>query len=173
MADQEQVDGNPKLAGGLTRRRRRHVGGRTGAVAIGSAERVGAALALRKQGYDYATIGEALDPPVSRQAAHKMVASALQALVTDSAEELRSLMAGRLEDLLVGLWPFALKGDGEAIGNVLRILDRQAKLFGLDKAGKVEVSGRDGEPLKVETTIRRIERVIIDPPLIDVPALTH
>ncbi len=167
MMDEEQVDDSTKSEGRLTRRRRRHVEGHTGAAAITTAERVGAALALRKQGYDYATIGEALDPPVSRQAAHKMVATALQALVTGRAEELRSLMASRLEDLLIGLWPLALKGDGEAIGNVLRIFDRQAKLFGLDRAGKVEVTGRDGEPLKVETTIRRIERVIVDPRPLD------
>lgn len=104
-----------------------------------SSERKAEALALRKQGYDYATIGRTLEPPCTPQNAHKLVASALRELVPDQAAELREMMGARLDDLLIGVWDRALKGDTFAIGDAMKIMERQARLQGLDAPQKQEV----------------------------------
>lgn len=132
---------------------------------IVSAKRKAEALALRKQGYDYRTIGETLKPRCSAQGAHKLVTTALRELVPDQAAELRDMMAAQLDDLLVGVWEHALKGDTIAIADAMRLLDRKAKLFGVDAPARVALEGRDGGPIQSEATVtvRRIERVIVDP----------
>lgn len=162
MTEREQVDETPKSGGRLTALRLRRAGGHTSAAKITTAERTSTALALRRQGCDYATIGAALDPPVSRQAAHKMVTTALRMVPAAVADEECALLAEQLRSLLSGLWPRAIEGDREAIIWVLRIFERQAKLFGLDRPARGGVTGRDGDVLELSA---HIERVIVDPSL--------
>lgn len=130
-----------------------------------STERKAEALALRKQGYDYATIGQTLKPRCSPQNAHKLVKSALAELVPDQAAELREMMGSQLDDLLTGVWEKALKGDSFAISDAMKILERKARLFGVDAPSRVAVEGKDGGAIRTEAEVKitRIERVIVDP----------
>lgn len=53
--------------------------------------------------------------------------------IAESAQDVRQMQDERLNDMLVSLWPQAMRGHRGAIDRVLRIMDRRAKLWGLDK----------------------------------------
>lgn len=53
----------------------------------------------------------------------------------------------RLDALLEAVWPDAQTGDLRAVETVLKLMDRRAKLNGLDMPVKAEVSGPEGGAL--------------------------
>jgi hypothetical protein len=70
--------------------------------------------------------------------------------VNESADALRDLQDERLNRLLAGLWNQAATGDVAAVDRVLKIMERQARLHGLDAPTRTEVSGADGAPIQVQ-----------------------
>jgi len=74
--------------------------------------------------------------------------------------EMRELHRQRLEVALTAIWPDVVKGDLEAIKVMLKILERDAKLYGIDAPVKteVEVTSYDGNLLRQRT--REIVRAI-------------
>lgn len=109
-----------------------------------AAERRVQALELRKAGATYRQIGAMLG--VSGVQAYRDVARALEALAVEEhsrADELRALEDARLDDILIVLWPRVKHGDIEAITTTLRLMERRAKLWGLDSPGeqRVDVGG--------------------------------
>lgn len=95
------------------------------------------ALELRKAGRTYREIGKEIG--VSHEAARKLVERGMQALrdlSKESCEEWRALETERLDALWAGLWPSASTGDTQAVSQALRVMERRAKLLGLDLAGK-------------------------------------
>lgn len=113
------------------------------------------ALELRKAGASYAQIAEVLG--ISRSAAHKAVARALDkviAEVRENADRLRALELERLDHLSRELWRQALKGHLGAIDRLLKVMERRAKLLGLDAPTKADIQG--------EQVIRIIEEVSED-----------
>ena len=77
--------------------------------------------------------------------------------------EMRELHRQRLEVALTAIWPDVVKGDLEAIKVMLKILERDAKLYGIDAPVKteVEVTSYDGNLLRQRTreiiqTIREV-----------------
>ena len=89
------------------------------------------ALELRMRGLTYADIASQVGY-ASPSGAHKAVRAALEAEALMAASEVRDLLVMRLETLLQGIWDAACRGDLQAIDRVLRVLDREAKLLGLD-----------------------------------------
>ena len=67
--------------------------------------------------------------------------------------EMRELHRQRLEIALKAIWPQVLQGDFEAIKLMLKILERDAKLYGIDAPIKteVEVTSHDGNLLRQRT----------------------
>lgn len=110
------------------------------------AEKVRKAIELRKAGATYEKIAEALGYE-NRSGAYKIVISALRDLVQEPARELRTLEAERLDSMTLALWARAQKGDLAAIDRLLRIMERRARLLGLDLPLAIDVGGR--EPLTV------------------------
>lgn len=105
------------------------------------------ALDLRCAGASYRLIGETLD--VSRQQAHRDVTRALRNLAKlseEDAEAMRTLEEYRLNKMLRGLWPAALKGHQGAVDRVLRIMDRRARYLGLDAPKALDIKS-GGKPL--------------------------
>jgi hypothetical protein len=98
--------------------------------------------------------------------AHAAFKRALDRIKDESlAEEMRTLHKARLEAALVAIWPEVQKGNLQAIYRMLKILDRDAKLYGLDMPTKteVEVTQYDGVILRERTreiisTIRAARR---------------
>ena len=101
---------------------------KAGAIA---AERQRQALDLRRAGATYEQIARTLGYR-SFSGARKAVQSGLKTSLREPADELRQLMADRLDTALRAIWPQVVAGDYDAIATMLKIETRRAKLFGLD-----------------------------------------
>jgi len=110
---------------------------------IKTTEKTLKALTLRKKGFNYTEIGEELG--CARQTACRYVLSELEILADkcrEEAEHVRALELQRLDDLYTKAWDLVDAGGSEtAIDRCLRIMERRAKLLGLDAAQKVDVNG--------------------------------
>lgn len=94
---------------------------------------------LRLAGLTHRQIGAQLG--VAPSSAYKRITHALAEInrqVSESADELRTLEACRLNELLNALWVRAIGGDEKAIDRVLRIMERRARLLGLDAPTRTE-----------------------------------
>lgn len=117
-------------------------------------ERAQAAVALRLKGETYGEIGKALG--ISAPSAYRAVARSLKRVIaktSEDADELRTLELQRLDKLLLALWPRASKGNDAAVDRVLRVMERRAKLKGLD--APVQVSGPGGGPIEMADVSER------------------
>jgi hypothetical protein len=104
------------------------------------------ALGLRKAGLSYAAIGKEIG--VCRQRAYQLVVEAMDAMRAECAEEaeaVRVIELERLDALWVGNYPAAVSGDSSAINSALKIMERRARLLGLDAPTKVAPTTPDGE----------------------------
>ena len=105
---------------------------RTTAKHILIAERDAKAMRLRKAGHEYATIVRECGFN-SIQAAHLAIRRRLDELPKQAAEELRTVMQERLEEMFLSIYEEVKDGNHGAIDRALRILERQARLDGLDR----------------------------------------
>lgn len=115
---------------------------------IAAAERHRQALDLRKAGASYRAIAAKLgyDSPSS---VHKAVAAALRRITEEPAAEVRTLELERLDALTIALWPQAAKGHLGAVDRLLRVMERRAKLLGLDAPERVAMSGDFTETVRL------------------------
>ena len=107
------------------------------------------ALELRCAGATYWNIAQALGFR-SKGSAHRAVERALQAeigSVSDIRERYRRTQIARCQRLVRATWPAALKGDLGAISVVVKILEREARLLGLDAPATMSVSVRTHDHL--------------------------
>lgn len=104
---------------------------KTSQKAIDTAERRRKAVEYRKAGLNFQTIADQLGYK-SASGAYRAVRAALLAAVREPTEELIALEVARLDDLLRGIWADARTGDLDKLDRVLRIMQRRAKLLGLD-----------------------------------------
>lgn len=102
----------------------------TSATRIAQAERRTQYVNLRKAGYTYERIAAHFG--VTRQAVYSGVKKALDEIKAEGVPELRALENERLDDMLRAIYAQAVKGDTGAIDRILRIMERRAKLWGLD-----------------------------------------
>ncbi len=112
-------------------------------------------MELRKLGLTYQQVGDQLG--VTPGGAHKMVVAALRKLneqTLESAADLRRLETERLDQLLVAIASKARQGHLGAVDRVLRIMQRRARLWGLDMPLRVhaetehEVHQRPSKPVE-------------------------
>ena len=68
----------------------------------------------------------------SPSGAYEAVRAALDSDAGVAAGEIRKLHMARLETLLGAVWDAASRGDLRAIDRALKVLDREARLLGLD-----------------------------------------
>lgn len=94
-------------------------------------ERHVAALKLRREGKTYAEIATELKFN-DKAAAHKAIMSELERAVKEPTEAVMALELERCDALIAAAWPDAMAGDPKAIHAILRVMDRRAKLLGLD-----------------------------------------
>lgn len=98
---------------------------------IALAEKERRALELRKGGATYNRIAQALGYSDEGGAA-KAVKRALADTLQEPAAEIRRLEAERLDAMQSALWPAALSGKWPAVDRCLAIMERRARLLGLD-----------------------------------------
>jgi len=110
---------------------------------IRTTEKTLKALELRKRGMNYTQIGEKLG--CARNTACRYVLSELENLADKCREEavhVRDLELQRLDDLYLIAYRAIIDGyDLAGIDRCLRIMERRAKLLGIDAAAKVDVQG--------------------------------
>lgn len=114
---------------------------------VTAAARRAEALRLRAAGKTYAEIACALC--INESSAWRLVQREFDRLNADTretAEQIRQVECARLDALHAALWPTAKTGNTQAIFAVLKVMDRRAKLLGLDSPAKVDFgdSGRTG-----------------------------
>ncbi len=109
-----------------------------------AAERRKQALELRKSGATYQVIADQLGYK-TRDSARKAIYSALKDITRESAEDVRTLEIARLDALMLALWPKARQGNETSVDRILRIMERRAKLIGLDSPTKIAPTTPDGQ----------------------------
>jgi hypothetical protein len=95
------------------------------------------AIKLRRTGATYAEIAAALgykEHTGARDAVQRGMRKALQ----EPADELRELEAARLDAAQAAIWPDVMLGETKAVLSLVRIMERRAKLLGLDQPIRVQ-----------------------------------
>lgn len=112
---------------------------------INTAERRTLVFELRKAGMTYRQIAEAVRNQLGSDVLPKgwderyaykdvkRVTDRLARHLALQAEELRELELARLDEMQSGLWACARSGDVKAVGAIIRIMQRRARLQGLDQ----------------------------------------
>lgn len=107
------------------------------------------ALELRKAGLTYEKIAEALG--IAKSYAHEIIMKGLESIKEDIKTDASSLVAlevERLDALLRSLW--ANKDNPRHADTILKIMERKAKLQGLDAPTRIEQSGVGGNPIQLQ-----------------------
>ncbi len=110
-----------------------------------AAERKQQIIQLRRDGHLLTEIGEKVG--VSPQYCHRVIVNYLDKMNEEmraDAAQLQMLEHERLERMLKAVWPDAMAGKLSAIDRVIKILEREAKLLGLDAPTKVAPTSPDG-----------------------------
>lgn len=105
----------------------------TSARRMAAAAKCQAAVELRRSGMTYEAIAEQVG--CSRALAFKYVKATLDKVIAQTAEAAAAVLRlelDRLDLLLAALWGDALVGNVAAVDRVLKIMERRAKLLGLD-----------------------------------------
>lgn len=121
------------------------------------------ALELRIAGKNFREIGLAMG--FSEQRAHQLVSEELIRLNAERSEaavEVKRLELERLDALLAGVWEKAKGGDGPTIDRVIAIMQRRAKLQGLDAPTKSVVAGSGAFPPLEELSDDELNRIAQD-----------
>lgn len=101
-------------------------------------DRQAKALALRKAGIGYQEIAAELGY-AGPAGAYKAIQTALRKTIQEPADEVRSLELARLDSMLRAIWTRILDGNDYAIDRGLKIMERRAKMLGLDAPTKVNI----------------------------------
>jgi len=124
------------------------------------------AWTLRMSGLTFAEIGS--DMGITAQASYKLVKKEIDAYRIQHIEEIenaRTLEAERLDALTAGLWKKAVSGHHGAINCMLKIMERRAKMLGLDGPIKIAPTAPAGDkPYDGTATtaelLSRLDRII-------------
>ena len=113
---------------------------------------------LRTEGYVWREIAQIVS--MSTAGVYKAYNRAMTRVIAPSIEEHREMELDRLDILQRTYWQPAVNGNLRAADYVLRVIDKRAKLLGLDAPLKVqaEVVTYDGSDLDAE--VERVARLI-------------
>lgn len=111
------------------------------------ADRDRQALELRIAGVDYDTIAQRFGYS-GRGHAYAEINKLLTARAAEPREELRTIELDRLDKLMLAIWQQARQGNHAAIDRVIRLMERRARLAGLDAPLRQEISGPDNGPIE-------------------------
>jgi hypothetical protein len=109
-----------------------------------SRQRQAQALELRKAGATYQVIADQLGYK-TRDSARKAIFAALDNITRGPAEDVKAMEILRLDSMLMALWTKARQGNEFSIDRVLKIMERRARLVGLDAPTKIAPTDPTGE----------------------------
>lgn len=121
------------------------------------------ALELRLAGASYRQI--AVSVGASLKTVYLDVQRMLREYASEPAEQVRNAELGRLDRLLLAHWPAAVKGDYRATATVLSIMDRRARLLGLDAPLRIDLTAwvrrlAEEEGLDPEQAVQDAEAIV-------------
>lgn len=121
------------------------------------------AMRLRLAGATYRQI--AASQWCSRQEAYRRVQRAIREYAAEPATTVRDLEVARLDALLMGHWQPAVAGDPRHTQIVLQIMERRARLLGLDAPARINLTAqiRDlaiREGLDPDQAVRDAEAIV-------------
>ena len=103
------------------------------------------AMEMRLAGKSYETIASELEY-ASKSGAYKAVMSAIKKTLQEPADELRKVEAERLDAMLAVLWD--KKDKPLYVDRILRIMERRARLLGLDAPTRQDITS-DDKPIPI------------------------
>ena len=112
---------------------------------IAAKERRTVALKLRLAGLQFKEIGRQLG--CSRQRAAQLVMGEIAIIAEQNAElaaQVRDIELVRIDAIQSGIWGQATTGHLGCIDRVIRLMERRAKLLGLDAPEQIELGGQRG-----------------------------
>jgi hypothetical protein len=109
--------------------------------ALNAHDRIMKALQLRMAGSTYNDIAEALGYS-SKTTAFHAVTNALRKAKQEPCEGVRALEIERLDAIFLPMYVKAKHGDYGAVDRCIRIMERRARLLGLDAPEKQEIETR-------------------------------
>jgi hypothetical protein len=104
-----------------------------------AAERRARVLRLRLAGVPFEQIAAQLDPPCSTQRAHQLYQAALKQIVREPAEQVLAAEGERLDMLWRAVIARALAGSARHAEVALKVLERRARMLGLDAPQKTRI----------------------------------
>jgi hypothetical protein len=96
---------------------------------------------------------------ISLQAVHRAFRRAIVRLPNAEAAELRKLDSERLEEMFLSLQTGIRQGDPRSIEVGVKVLMHKAEINGYKAPAKVEMTGKQGGPLAIETFRKLCEEV--------------
>ena len=111
-------------------------------------------LELRLKGKTYRQIGEKLG--CTAQNVHKEIQQAFKERPIENIEEVRQLELDRLDRMIEPLEDNVNRGDVRHVEAMLKLMDRRAKLLGLNAPERLEIAGELDPKVIVQTTIERL-----------------
>lgn len=77
-------------------------------------------------------------------------------LVADDVEAIRQLETERLDLAQSAIWGKVLQGDNPSIANLLRIMERRAKLLGLDQPTRIQAEVIQYDPSNISEYLQQL-----------------
>ena len=88
---------------------------------------------------------------VSAQAIHRAFHRGIARLPNTEAEAFRKLDTERCEDMYLSLQPGIRKGDPRSVEVGVKVLAHKAEINGYQAPARIEMTGKQGGPLEIET----------------------
>jgi hypothetical protein len=88
---------------------------------------------------------------VSAQAIHRAFHRGIARLPNTEAEAFRKLDTERCEDMFLSLQPGIRKGDPRSVEVGVKVLAHKAEINGYQAPARIEMTGKQGGPLEIET----------------------
>lgn len=94
-----------------------------------------------------------------------IVATAKAHFAPEEIETHRRVQLDRIQQVVKDLWTRIAAGDGSSIDRLIRLMEREARLLGLDAPAKVDITGRlralaEAEGVAPEEAIRTAENIV-------------
>lgn len=143
---------------------------RTSRRAIEAANKKADALLMREAGATLQQIGDK-HYRGDRSNAHRAITEALAERAAENVEEVRQLENARLDAMQLGLWKNATRGDHLASAAVIRIMERRARLNGLDRPVQTEEVGAGNVTVVFDSRVQpggmSDVELEVDPPVVN------
>lgn len=126
-------------------------------------EREAEVLKLRRGGLTFDLIAKELGFSHA-SGAHKAYVNACKRIISSDVEEIRNIEAERLDIAQSAIWRKVLGGEIPAIQTLIRIMERRARLFGLDAPTKAQVEVTTYDTGTIDAEVQRLVALLDSQP---------